>query len=151
MNKYDIIEVDLNVFCRRIDPKTNMPVTAAQTISLFQQEIIQEIRETYPNCVDTEESDLPNAMAKVYAQTGSSFVVIIDEWDTIFREDPDDEEAQKLYLKLLRGLFKDSTSKEFLALGYLTGILPVKKYGTQSALNKPDRCRLYGGGSPGSL
>lgn len=138
MNKYDIIEVDLNVFRRRIDPQTNMPVTAAQTISLFQQEIIQELRETYPNCVDTEESDLPNAMARVYAQTGSAFIVIIDEWDTIFREDPDDEEAQKLYLKLLRGLFKDSTSKEFLALGYLTGILPVKKYGTQSALNNFD-------------
>ena len=64
--------------------------------------------------------------------------MIIDEWDTIFREDPDDEEAQKLYLQLLRGLFKDATSKEFLALGYLTGILPVKKYGTQSALNNFD-------------
>ena len=79
MNKYDIIEVDLNVFRRRIDPQTNMPVTAAQTISLFQQEVIQEIKETYPNCVDPEESDLPNAMAKVYAQTGSSFVWIFAE------------------------------------------------------------------------
>ena len=121
---------------------TKLPITAAQTIALFQQEVIQEIREIYPDCIESEEADLPNAMTKVHAQTGSTFIVIIDEWDTIFREDPDDNEAQELYLKLLRGLFKDATAKEFLALGYLTGILPVKKYGTQSALNTLDEFPL---------
>ena len=138
MNKYDIIEVDMNVFRHRTDTQTRLPITATQTVALFQQEVILEIRESYPGCLVPDEADLPNALTKVHAKTGSKFVVIIDEWDTIFREDPDDEEAQGLYLKLLRGLFKGSTSKEFLALGYLTGILPVKKYGTQSALNNFD-------------
>ena len=45
---------------------------------------------------------------------------------------------QKEYITLLRGLFKDAPSKKFLKLGYLTGILPIKKYGTESALNNFD-------------
>ena len=138
MNKYDIIEVDLNVFRHRLDPQTEQPISASETVVLFQKEVIREIREAYPDCIENTEINLPNALTKVHEITGSTFIVIIDEWDTIFREDPDDEEAQKLYLQLLRGLFKDATSKEFLALGYLTGILPVKKYGTQSALNNFD-------------
>ncbi len=138
MNKYDIIEIDMNVFRHRTDAQTKLPITAAQTVALFQKEVINEIREAYPDCLDAEEVDLPNVMTKVHAKTAAKFIVIIDEWDTVFREDPDDAEAQELYLKLLRGLFKDATSKEFLALGYLTGILPVKKYGTQSALNNFD-------------
>lgn len=138
MNKYDIIEIDLNVFRHRLDPQTEQPISAIETVVLFQKEVIGEIREAYPDCIENTEINLPNALTKVHEITGSTFIVIIDEWDTIFREDPDDEEAQKLYLKLLRGLFKDATSKEFLALGYLTGILPVKKYGTQSALNNFD-------------
>lgn len=36
---------------------------------------------------------------------------------------------------LLRGLFKGTPSGAFLKLAYITGILPIKKYGTQSALN----------------
>lgn len=124
MNKYDIIEVDLNVFRHRLDPQTEQPISASETVVLFQKEVIREIREAYPDCIENTEINLPNALTKVHEITGSTFIVIIDEWDTIFREDPDDEEAQKLYLQLLRGLFKDATSKEFLALGYLTGILP---------------------------
>lgn len=137
-NKYDVIQIDMNVFLHRLDMQNKQSVSASDAVILFQKEVVEEIRDTYPDCIDSADIDLPNAMTKVHAKTGSTFIVIIDEWDTIFREAPDDEQAQKLYLKLLRGLFKDDTSKEFLALGYLTGILPVKKYGTQSALNNFD-------------
>lgn len=138
MNQYDVIQVDMNVFRHRLDPQTAQSISASETVILFQKEVVREIREAYPGSLDSAEIDLPNALTRVHEMTGSNFIVIIDEWDTIFREDPDDEEAQKQYLKLLRGLFKDDTSKKFLALGYLTGILPVKKYGTQSALNNFD-------------
>ena len=138
MNQYDVIEVDMNTFRHWLDLRTGKTVTASQTVSLFRQEVVKEIINAYPDCFDVEDMDLPNAMAVVHAKTGTQFIVIIDEWDTIFREDAQDEEAQKSYLELLRGLFKNATSKEFLALGYLTGILPIKKYGTQSALNNFD-------------
>lgn len=65
-------------------------------------------------------------------------MIIIDEWDAVFREYKDDKKAQTEYIDLLRGLFKDAPSKKFLKLAYMTGILPIKKYGTESALNNFD-------------
>jgi hypothetical protein len=63
------------------------------------------------------------------------FVVIIDECDCVFREWKGDLKAQKDYLNFLRSLLKD---KSFIALAYVTGILPIKKYGAHSALNMFD-------------
>lgn len=82
--------------------------------------------------------DLATVLANINEDTGTKFVIVIDEWDTIFREDRMDEEAQKHYITLLRSLFKDTPSKKFLKLAYMTGILPIKKYGTESALNNFD-------------
>ena len=59
-------------------------------------------------------------------------MIVIDEWDCILREYKDDFEAQKLYLDFLRDLLKD---KGHIHLAYMTGILPIKKYGSHSALN----------------
>ena len=137
-NQYDVIQVDMNVFRHRRDAKTESSISATAAVGLFHKEVIDELREAYPESLTEEEGDLPTALLKVYRYTGVKFVIIIDEWDAIFREDKYDEEAQRLYIELLRGLFKNDTSKEFLALGYLTGILPIKKYGTESALNNFD-------------
>ena len=62
-------------------------------------------------------------------------MVIIDEYDCIVRDAPENEELIKQYLKYLRGFFKTEESKQFLALGYITGILPIKKVNGESALN----------------
>ena len=48
------------------------------------------------------------------------------------RERQQSEELQRQYLDFLRNLLKDQTC---IALAYMTGILPVKKYGNHSALN----------------
>lgn len=71
-------------------------------------------------------------MREVFAQTGRSFVILIDEWDCLFREYESNKEAQKQYLDFLRVWLKD---KEYVGLAYMTGILPIKKYGSHSALN----------------
>ena len=60
---------------------------------------------------------------------------LIDEWDCIFREYKEDKEAQEIYLDFLRDMLKD---KPCIHLAYMTGILPIKKYGTHSALNMFD-------------
>lgn len=65
-------------------------------------------------------------------------MVITDEWDAIFRESRYNTQAQKEYVELLRGLFKSVLSKRFIALAYMTGILPIKKYNSESALNNFD-------------
>ena len=134
-NKYGVIHVDMNVFRHRRKAGSNETVTACETVGVFQEEVIAELRKEYPDCIAEKECDLPNALINIHMQTGEKFVIIIDEWDTIFREDKEDEKAQKLYITLLRGLFKDNNARKFVALGYITGILPIKKYGTESALN----------------
>ena len=71
-------------------------------------------------------------MKDIYAKTKRSFVILIDEWDCLFREYQQDQNAQKKYLDFLRAWLKD---KDYVALAYMTGILPIKKYGSHSALN----------------
>ena len=56
----------------------------------------------------------------------------------IFREAKEDKEAQQAYISLLRGLFKGEQSKDFISLAYITGILPIKKYKSEFALNNFD-------------
>ena len=68
----------------------------------------------------------------MYAVTGTPFVFIIDEWDCIFRMKNTDADSQTMYLNFLRNLLKDQS---YVALAYMTGILPIKKYGEHSAIN----------------
>lgn len=76
--------------------------------------------------------NLMRTMQDVYNNTKRPFILIVDEWDCIFREYKHDREAQSKYLDFLRDLLKD---KGYIYLTYMTGILPIKKYGTHSALN----------------
>lgn len=62
-------------------------------------------------------------MQDVYQQTKIPYVIIIDEWDCVFREFKTDREAQEKYLDFLRNLMKD---KSYIHLAYMTGILPIK-------------------------
>lgn len=104
----------------------------------------------YPSIIDTTESSLVSALEKIFLNTKSGFVFIIDEWDCLFREKQSDTDAQTVYLDFLRMLLKD---KPYVKLAYMTGILPIKKYGTHSALNMfdeysmtaPDRLAQYVG------
>ena len=91
------------------------------------------------------EAEIIDAFNEVYAYTKSKFIFIIDEWDCIFREYKNDKEAQEKYLDFLRDLLKD---KVCIYLSYMTGILPIKKYGTHSALNMFDEFSMI---DPGPL
>lgn len=75
---------------------------------------------------------LPGVLEQIYARTGSRFIFIIDEWDCVFRLAKEDTKIQKKYLDFWRGVFKGS---EYVELAYMTGILPIKKYGDHSAIN----------------
>lgn len=66
---------------------------------------------------------------------GKQFVFIIDEWDAIIREANANEDVEQTYLNLLRGWFKNGTfTPKAVAVAYMTGILPIKKDGNQSAV-----------------
>ena len=96
----------------------------------MQERLILELKRKYPEYVT--QNNLMFAMQDVYAFTQHPFIILIDEWDCLFREYQHDQNAQKKYLDFLRSWLKD---KEYVALAYMTGILPIKKYGSHSALN----------------
>ena len=97
--------------------------------------VIDEIKNTYNDISLQENPSIDQALDLAYRSTKRKFVILIDEWDALFREHNDDEQAQKIYLDFLRDWMKD---KDYIALAYMTGILPIKKYGKHSALNMFD-------------
>ena len=78
--------------------------------------------------------------------TGTKFIVIIDEWDVLIRDEAADIKTQEEYINFLRAMFKGTEPTKYIQLAYLTGILPVKKEKTQSALNNfKDYSMLHAG------
>lgn len=128
LNKYDVIYLDITWFISQAEKVENV-------ISDIQLNVICELRETYPECILEQIKSLPVALTEIYKKTGDRFFFIIDEWDALFREEKENTDIQRDYLKFLRGMFKGGPSSDKTIVGaYMTGILPIKKYGTESAL-----------------
>lgn len=123
LNRYNVLKINMQDFLSAASSVDEM-------LQLFQSEIIADLKTRYPEYANG--SHLLFVMKNVYARTKHPFVILIDEWDCLFREYQQDRDAQKKYLDFLRSWLKD---KEYVALAYMTGILPVKKYGSHSALN----------------
>ena len=98
----------------------------------LREALLWELLEAYDALRYRRKDNLRLVMETIYAHTQRPFVIVIDEWDCIFREYPHDTAAQRKYLDFLRDWLKD---KAYIGLAYMTGILPIKKYGTHSALN----------------
>ena len=125
LNKYDVIYLDITWFISTVTDIKDM-------VSYLQEQVIRELRNTYADVSD--EHSLPIVLARIAESTGRKFIVLIDEWDALFREAKENSYVQKEYIQLLRGLFKSSLTDKMIEAAYITGILPIKKYGTQSAL-----------------
>ena len=128
LNQYDVIHLDMAYLL--VQNKS-----AVDTVAFMQKCVIDELRVIYPGILTDEDQALPFALSKINDAAGARFVIIIDEWDAIFRECETDKQGQQEYVRLLRGLFKGEQSKDFVVLAYITGILPIKRYNSESALN----------------
>lgn len=104
-------------------------------LGYIQSEILKELRQEYPQYVNEKENSVAATLANINQETKKKFIIIIDEWDCVFREDKENLALQSEYINFLRSLFKGGPADRFVKLAYITGILPIKKYGTQSALN----------------
>lgn len=114
-------------------------------INKLQEAVIKELELEYGSIFKIDEYGLPGVLKQVYTQTGNGFVFIIDEWDCVFRVAKNRGDIQKKYLDFLRGLFK---GQNYVELAYMTGILPIKKYGEHSAINIFDEFSML---APGEL
>ncbi|MBR5509881.1 MAG: AAA family ATPase [Lachnospiraceae bacterium] len=125
LNQYNVIYLDMTLFIAGT-PDIKDIVTGLQS------KVIEEVRESYPQA--KKASTLFETLSYVAEATGNKFIFIIDEWDALFRETKNDTNLQKEYIQLLRALFKSSLTDKMIEAAYMTGILPIKKYGTQSAM-----------------
>ena len=128
LNQYDVIHLDIQ-WC--IEPAGG----PEQLVSYISQQIISELRVYYPDVLDETITSLPEALFQINTAKGNRFVVIIDEWDVLIRDEASDLKIQEQYINFLRGMFKGAAPTKYIQLAYLTGILPIKKIRTQSALN----------------
>jgi hypothetical protein len=122
LNQYHVIALNMQSFLSNSDD-------IYEFINVLEKGVLKDLAMEYKKNLT---APLSFALEEIYAETKEEFIFIIDEWDCIFREYRENTTAQRAYLNYLRDLFKD---KSYIALAYMTGILPIKKYGTHSALN----------------
>ena len=127
LNKYPVIYVDMTTFTGRGSDTT--------IVGDIQEQLIKDVSAAYPQVRCQDGDHLMVYLQRIVAATGDRFVMIIDEWDAVCRVYEDKPEAMDGYLNLLRRMFKDVSAVDVFAAVYMTGILPIKKYNTQSAMN----------------
>lgn len=125
---YPVIYLDMTDFVTRYH--------ADEIVEHIHLDIIKELKEVFPDVPYRDSNDLAEVLSAIVSQPYTEkFIMIIDEWDAVLREADRESRVAEQYIKLLRGLFKSSNAKSIFAGVYMTGILPIKKYNTQSALN----------------
>lgn len=128
LNKFNVIHFDAAAFLNRSKDVDT-------TVGLIDQTLLGGLKNEFPQIINDSVSDTFSALIRIYENTQMQFVIIIDEWDCMIREKMNHAVLIEDYLKFLSMLFKSSESQDFLALGYMTGILPIKKFKGESALN----------------
>ena len=127
MNKYNVIHLDIS---------SVWDFHKEDLIESIKERVCEDFHKEYGDTLNYDK-DLYLLIQEIYARTGITFVIIIDEWDCVIRNSEDKDLVHK-YLHFLHSLFKSEESKGFLALAYITGILPIKKIKDESALNNFD-------------
>lgn len=125
LNKYDVIKINMQEFL-------SVTNSVEEMLSRLKEYVSFDLLDEYENVRYRDKKNFIQVMKDIHASTNRPFVILIDEWDCLFREYAHNTDAQKQYLDFLRAWLKD---QDFVALAYMTGILPIKKYGSHSALN----------------
>ena len=139
LNKYDVIHLDMQWIL--------MDAGAPERISGYiNKNVISELADLYKDIDLRDQKTLYGALSVINSMTNNKFVIIIDEWDVLIRDEAANSSVQEEYINFMRGMFKGSEPTKYIELAFLTGILPIKKLKTQSALNNFDEyTMLYAG------
>ena len=155
LNKYNVIYIDMNSINGLYDGYTNKNQKVEgvnDLVDYLEYSIIKDLRERedFAECFNKhqiENTGLLEALSNLRNDLNTKFIFIMDEWDLIYRDYRNEEPLQKKFIEFLRGLFKSDDGKACFALAYLTGILPIKKYNSQSALNNFDEYNMLSSGN----
>ena len=124
LNQYDVIWLNMQQFLIEAAP--------GKVTEYLTEEVMRELKKEYGELLDCQDRGLAVALREIFVETDRQFIFLIDEWDCVMREKQGSAIMPKQYLDFLRNLLKD---QPYVALAYMTGILPVRKYGSHSALN----------------
>ena len=124
LNNHNVIWLDMASLYTDIEDKNTFVIELSK-------EIIDDLKDAYPNILTEKE----NTLRKCFNKLNDRFIFLIDEWDVIFREQENNTKLCNEYIEFLRNLFKSSDVSSCIDLVYMTGILPIRRYSTQSTLN----------------
>ena len=123
LNKYNVIYLDMSNLIGKVKPEL--------LIAFIEDSITAELLSENTNI--KKGSTFDETLINTVDSGKPKFIMIIDEWDAPIRETP---QITKEYLRFLRTLFKSSgTTSKIFAAAYMTGILPIKKDGSESAIS----------------
>ena len=128
LNKYSVIYLDMTFFTTTCKHQETM-------VEWMDRWIKNDLHNVYPEVILNPGQPLISYLLALTEHQDSRFIMIIDEWDAICREAADKPELMRQYVDWLRSMFKNSNTDRVFAGVYMTGILPIKQYDTQSALN----------------
>ena len=145
LNKYNVLYIDMNSirddYIAYTEDEDLQVKGVTSIVDYLQYSVIEELKENkeYANILSESrkvgKKNLSSALNEICNQTKEQFILIMDEWDLICREYRNEPELLEKFIEVMRGLFKSDKGQACFALAYLTGILPIKKYNSQSALN----------------
>ena len=127
LNKYAAIYLDMTNFVSQYK--------SDDIVDKIDAALLEDVSKAYPDVAIAQDDKLMDYLLRVSIAKEEHFVFIIDEWDAICREFAPGTKAMDAYVSWLRRLFKSQDAMRVFACAYMTGILPVKKYKTESALN----------------
>lgn len=125
LNKYNVIHINMVNFM-------NKGNSISEALDYLSRRILHELKREYGDVDCFDWNDLISVLEEIFQEKQVPFIFIIDEWDCVFRVHKNNSDSQTKYLDFLRNLLKDQS---YVALAYMTGILPIKKYGEHSAIN----------------
>lgn len=125
LNKYNVIHINMVNF---VDQGNDI----SESLDYLSRRILHELKKEYGDVDCFDWTDIVSVLSEIFDAKKVPFIFIIDEWDCVFRVHKNNMDSQTKYLNFLRNLLKDQS---YVALAYMTGILPIKKYGEHSAIN----------------
>ena len=125
LNKYNVIHINMVNFIKR-------KKTVSEALDTLNKRLLHELKKEFGDVDCFDWTDLISVLGEIFAEKQIPFIFIIDEWYCVFRMFKNNESEQSDYLDYLRDLLKN---QKYVAFAYMTGILPIKKYGEHSALN----------------
>ncbi|MDR2752078.1 MAG: AAA family ATPase [Clostridiales bacterium] len=129
LNKYNVVFINMLDELLEADCKVSKMKKNIETI------LVNDLIKLNPWLAKSKGPSLYKTLQTVCEHTNAKFVFIIDEWDSILRDPRLTTKDHTIYIEFLKLLFKD---KDYVALAYMTGILPIKKHRSDSLLNMFD-------------